>query len=33
MMRDFNRGKSMSILVLEDEYSTIFVEKEISKFI
>jgi len=32
MMRDSDRRKSMSILVLEDEYSTIFVEKETGKF-
>ena len=33
MMRNSNRGKSMSVLVSEDEYSTIFMEKEIAKFI
>ena len=33
MMRNSDRRKSMSLSILEDEYSTIFVEKEARKFI
>ena len=32
MMRNIDRGKSLSLSILENEYSTIFVEKENSKF-
>jgi hypothetical protein len=32
MMRNIDRGKSLSLSILENEYSTIFVEKKTSKF-